>query len=451
MTNEQITELGNLIAGSGLMLMDLAQVERLSKDFYWYSPVLKAELDDKVADVIVQPETVETVTRIVKFSFRERIPLTLRGAGTGNYGQAIPLQRGIVLDFSRMNTIHGIENGVAECDPGVRLGALEQSARKAGWELRCYPSTWVKATVGGFLGGGSGGIGSITYGGLRENGTVPAIDVMTMEAEPRIIRHQGESVHEVLHSWGTNGLIVRLWLALGVRRDWAQVCATFPTLDQCREFARNVARDDSLHKRLVTAFEWPLPSYFTPIRKFLPEGQAAAFFEVDDSQAETLKQGAIAAGGTITFYGPHQEPRRGPFLSDYTWNHTTLWALKGDPSWTYLQCGFSDERLAEQIGRLKKRYGADFLMHIEYVRSRGAIVPAALPVVRFTTKEDLWEMIRYCEEIGVSVSNPHVNFVEGGGRYHKDNIQLQTKYRYDKLGLLNPGKMSSFKPETTSV
>lgn len=448
MTNEQITELGNLIAGSGLMLMDPAQVERLSKDFYWYSPVLKEELDDKIAEVIVQPETVETVTRIVRFAFRERIPLTLRGAGTGNYGQAIPLQRGIVLDFSRMTTIYGIANGVAECDPGVRLGALEQSARKAGWELRCYPSTWVKATVGGFLGGGSGGIGSITYGGLRENGTVPAIDVMTMEAEPRIIRHEGKSVHEVLHSWGTNGLIVRLWLALGVRRDWAQVCATFPTFDQCREFARNVAGDDSLHKRLVTAFEWPLPSYFTPIRKFLPEGQAAAFFEVDDSQAETLKQAAIAAGGTITFYGPYQEPRRGPFLSDYTWNHTTLWALKGDPSWTYLQCGFSDERLAEQIGLLKKRYGADFLMHIEYVRSRGEIVPAALPVVRFTTKENLWEMIGYCEEIGVSVSNPHVNFVEGGGRYHKDNIQLQTKYRYDKLGLLNPGKMRSFKPET---
>lgn len=451
MTGEQITELGNIIAGVGLLLTDPAQVERLSKDFYWYSPVLKAELEDKIADVIVQPETIEGVANVVRFSFRERIPLTLRGAGTGNYGQAIPLRRGIVLDFSRMNTIHRIENGVAECDPGVRLGALEQAARKVGWELRCYPSTWIKATVGGFLGGGSGGIGSITYGALRENGTVPAIEVMTMEAEPRVIRHEGEAVHEVLHSWGTNGLIVRLALALGVRRDWAQVCTVFPSFDQCREFARAVAGDDSLHKRLVTAFEWPLPSYFTPIRKFFPNGQAAAFFEVEDGQAETLKQAALTAGGTVTFHGSYLEPRRGPFLSDYTWNHTTLWALKADPTWTYLQCGFSDERLTEQIGLLKKRYGGDFLMHIEYVKSRGAIVPAALPVVRFTTKEALWEMMRYCEANGVSVSNPHVNFVEGGGRYHQDNIQLQTKYRYDKLGLLNPGKMSSFKPEVAVV
>jgi hypothetical protein len=28
-----------------------------------------------------------------------------------------------------------------------------------------------------------------------------------------------------------------------------------------------------------------------------------------------------------------------PLLSDYTWNHTTLWAMK-PTAYTYLQCGF---------------------------------------------------------------------------------------------------------------
>jgi hypothetical protein len=53
-------------------------------------------------------------------------------------------------------------------------------------------------------------------------------------------------------------------------------------------------------------------------------------------------------------------------------------------------------------------------------------------------------MIDYCREIGVSVANPHVNNVEGGGRYRSDNVQLLAKYKYDAKGLLNPGKMVTF-------
>jgi len=44
----------------------------------------------------------------------------------------------------------------------------------------------------------------------------------------------------------------------------------------------------------------------------------------------------------------------------------------------------------------------------------------------------------------VFLANPHVNFVEGGGRYRADNVQLQAKYLYDPKGLLNPGKMATF-------
>ena len=49
-------------------------------------------------------------------------------------------------------------------------------------------------------------------------------------------------------------------------------------------------------------------------------------------------------------------------------------------------------------------------------------------------------MIDFCREIGVFVANPHVNNVEGGGRYRADNVQLLAKQRYDPKGLLNPGQ-----------
>ena len=73
----------------------------------------------------------------------QNIPVTVRGAGTGNYGQAVPLYGGVVLDLARMDQIEEIQpEGVAVCQPGVRLGVLESEARKEGWELRCILRPW---------------------------------------------------------------------------------------------------------------------------------------------------------------------------------------------------------------------------------------------------------------------------------------------------------------------
>jgi hypothetical protein len=154
---------------------------------------------------------------------------------------------------------------------------------------------------------------------------------------------------------------------------------------------------------------------------------------------------AEESGGQVTFAQPYQEPRRGPLLTDYTWNHTTLWAIKVDSGLTYLQCNFDLDRVREQFRLLRARFGHDFLFHMEMVKNEaGRIIPCCLPIVRFRTEPYLNEMIDYCQAIGVSVANPHVNQVEGGGRFRSDNRQLRAKYLFDPSGLLNPGKMATF-------
>src|SRR5579862_5625951 len=186
--------LSKLIGDPERVITQAQQVEQLSRDFYWYSPVLRAQLDGKVGDLVVQPLSAAEVQDVLRYCHAQELPVTARGAGTGNYGQAVPLQGGVVLDLSRMDKIEAmLLGGVAVCQPGVRLGALENEARKVGWELRCYPSTIVKASVGGFLGGGSGGIGSVAHGNLRDFNTVRAIEVVTMEPEPRVVLHEGQA------------------------------------------------------------------------------------------------------------------------------------------------------------------------------------------------------------------------------------------------------------------
>jgi FAD/FMN-containing dehydrogenase len=421
-------------------------VNRLSRDFYWYSPVLRKQLDGKSADIAVQPLSAAEIQEVLRYCYTHDIPVTARGAGTGNYGQAVPLHGGVLLDLSRMDEIESITpDGVAICGPGVRLGVLEGEARKQGWELRCYPSTIVKASVGGFLAGGSGGIGSVAHGGLRDFGTVRAIDVVTMEDPPRIVHHEGEAVHEILHAWGTNGIITRIWLALTPSVDWAQCVVAFNTFDRAFDFSERIASSDEWTKRLVTPFEWPIPSFFSPIRTVTLEGKALIFFMIAEAQRTALETAAREAGGTVTLSAPYEGLRTTPLLTDYTWNHTTLWAMKFDPAYTYLQCGFDATNARAQFAQLKQRFGDEFLLHIEFMKNgQGIVFPASIPVVRFSTEERLNEMIQFCRDIGVGVANPHVNNVEGGGRYRSDNVQLQAKYKYDRKGLLNPGKMVTF-------
>jgi len=445
-TDEDLAALRACLAEPARVLTNPQVVQRLSKDFYWYSPVLKKLLDDKFADAVVQPVTTDEVVRVLGCCYQRRIPVTARGAGTGNYGQAVPLEGGVVLDLARMDTIEAITSeGVAVAGPGVRLGVLENAAREQGWELRCYPSTIAKATLGGFLGGGSGGIGSVAHGGLRDFDTVRAIEVVTMEPEPRVVLHQEERVHEVLHAWGTNGIITKIWLALTPAVEWAQCVVAFESFSQAFDFSEAIACDPGWVKRLVTVFEWPIPSCFTPIASVTRAGKSLVFFMIADEQLERLTQSALDALGEITLAAPYTGLRTSPLLSDYTWNHTTLWAIKQDSALTYLQCGFSPVTAREQFRKLKEKYGEDILFHLEFAKTgAGVVVPGSIPVVRFSTEERLNEMIEFCRSIDVSVANPHNNHVEGGGRYRADHVQLIAKQNNDPRGLLNPGKMITF-------
>ncbi len=76
-------------------------VQQKSRDFYWYSPVLKRQLDHVTADLVVSPKSEAEVIRVLAACHRHGVPVTPRGTGTGNYGQAMPLSGGVVLQPRR--------------------------------------------------------------------------------------------------------------------------------------------------------------------------------------------------------------------------------------------------------------------------------------------------------------------------------------------------------------
>ena len=117
------------IVGQDNLLTQGNALQRGSLDFYWFSPILKRQLAEKRAEVIVQPGTVDELLAVIALAARERIPLTPRGAGTGNYGQSIPLQGGILLNTRRLDQIVELTPAYARVQAGLILHRLEQAAR----------------------------------------------------------------------------------------------------------------------------------------------------------------------------------------------------------------------------------------------------------------------------------------------------------------------------------
>lgn len=437
------------VAGTENVIVDDAGVETLSKDYYWYSPVLTKRLGDRRAAAAVKVSSLDVLREVVALAVAARVPLTVRGAATGNYGQCIPLYGGLVIDIGGMDEILSVADGVVTAEPGARLAVIENAARPLGWELRCYPSTWVKATIAGFLGGGSGGIGSISWGGLLEPGTVKRMKLLTVEAEPRILTLEENETRSAIHAYGTNGIIVEIQMRLAPAFPWDQLVVAGQRWDSLLDFADEIARDERVRKRLVTVLENPLPSYFRPIKKFYPPDRHLIFLEVESTSTASVKARALAAGLIVSHTIPHHEPRRSPMLSDYTWNHTTLWAIKADPSYTYIQAGFS-HNLREQIRELQTRFPGEILFHLEFTKNRppGGGDPVVgcggIPVIKFTTEERLAEIIRTCREIGVGIADPHSCYVNEGWSGVDWSPHHRLKAQADPHGLLNPGKFSDY-------
>ena len=421
-------------------------VRRKSRDFYWYSPILAESLKDCVADVVVSPRDLADVKRVAAASAATGVPLTPRGGGTGNYGQAVPLHGGAVVEMTGLDRLVKVEDGVARVQSGRTLYALEQDLNALGLGLRIFPSTWQAATVGGFVSGGTGGIGSVTWGGLREPGNLVSATLVTIEDEPRVVELKGAECNLVNRTFGTTGLLVEVGLAVQPALAWRELIVAFAGFDEAIAFGEAWCRSPGIQKRLCSVSDGRLASFFDLFEQVLPSGAAIAALIGAPSALTATREMAEAHGGRIVLDqdgaldAPHQNSIR-----DLAFNHATLQVLKRDRSYTYLQSLYRDpDVLLELVGQ----FGTEIMWHVEFLNIEGRHVLNGLPVFQYSGEARLNEIIALHEQAGAPVANPHVYTVEDGSRYKRlPGDQLGFKHRVDPQGLLNPGKMRTFSPE----
>jgi FAD/FMN-containing dehydrogenase len=420
-----------------------------SRDYYWFSPILKSELDGKVADLVLIPETREQLVRIANACARHKVPVTVRGGGTGNYGQAVPINGGVVLDMTRFDRIISSAPGVGRFEAGARLLEIDRVIRDQGWELRFFPSTRRRATIGGFIAGGAGGVGSCTWGQLADPGAVLATQVLTLEDSPRFIELRHRDALKVLHAYGVNGIITEVEMPLAPCQPWMDTIVTFPDLISACEFGYALAAAEGIAKKLISIHDERIPPLMDRLAPYVSAGRAMAVVMVLEPQFEVMAAMAEDFGGVVAFQRNATQTSDAAFgtaanmapLYEYAWNHTTWRAMKADPAYTYLQVRYPANEELRVIKSLKDRYPDELVLHLEFQRRFGRVFVSSLPLVRYRDASRLQALMNEIEVLGGQISNPHTYRLEGAGWKRTDAPQSEFKRIADPFNLMNPGKL----------
>ena len=121
-------------------------------------------------DVVLRPETVDTVSSIMKYCNEQAIPVTPRGAGTGLSGGALPVYGGVFLDMKRFNKVLKLDkrNLQVTVEPGMITQELQDIVKMEGLYYPPDPASKGSCFIGGNVSENSGGPRAVKYGVVKD-------------------------------------------------------------------------------------------------------------------------------------------------------------------------------------------------------------------------------------------------------------------------------------------
>jgi FAD/FMN-containing dehydrogenase len=398
--------------------------QRSSADGSRMSPIIVEQLPLGLADVVAFPTSAELVAKTVAAAVRHGVPITPRGKGTGNYGQAIPMAGGLVLDLTRARAVLEVGDGFVTAEAGAQMVVLEQAAWAAGQALWMYPST-AQSTIGGFLAGGSGGTGTIEHGS-NDMGFVVALDVVHADGSDELVHVEGEAAQAYVHNYGTAGIIARATVRLEPLRDWRGLWASFPDFRSALSVLRELGRMQP-RPRLVSA-DNPEISAALPPDDAIPVGRTSLRSILSADTIEEATRLIEGAGGRVE--AVREGPQASMRISMQSYNHPIEWYQKAAPEPTF-HLEVSGDALVERIDEVEAVF-PNGRLHIEAAHS----VPIGMLAGRYDSAEAVYAGIPKLNALGVGVHNPHQWNVD----FEVERTAAIAK-RTDPHGLLNPGKL----------
>jgi len=121
-------------------------------------------------DVVLKPHKTEEISSVLKICNDNTIPVTVRGAGTGLSGGALPINNGVIISMEYFNKIIDIDelNLQATVEPGVITEVFQNAVKEKGLFYPPDPASSGSCFLGGNVSHNSGGPKAVKYGVTRD-------------------------------------------------------------------------------------------------------------------------------------------------------------------------------------------------------------------------------------------------------------------------------------------
>lgn len=417
--------------GKESIALSAAVRQAASRDYAWLSPVLTEVLPQAWADGVVYPRTPEEVLTVLQLAYDFDVPVTPRSKGTGNYGQAVPLHQGVVLDVSRLNQIIAVETEWIHAEAGVNFIKLEAAARATGQELALYPST-MNSYLSGFICGGAGGTGSVENGFIWDE-NVQRVKVANCCESSELFWAEGAEALPYLHAYGCTGIVTEVKLKLCPAREWTAVFASFAASEWRSATDVGLELMSAERKPRLLSIDQPAFVDYFPEHEWMPRGRISLRTIVENETVDTVRACIQSKGGVM--HGEDSQSTQ--LLTLLSYNHVTLRAKQADAGICHIQvggaiCREAPERVCAVLPEAR--------LHLDGMRVGEGVGYGGLLISKFVDKQSLYAAMEALREMGCFVVDPHT-WLLGAGHFPPLTMLYPIVDRNDPKGLLNPGKL----------
>lgn len=413
--------------------------------------------------IVVLPDTVEQVQRIVRVCHERRTPIVARGAGTGLSGGALPLSDGVLLSLAKFNRILEIDPvaRTARVEPGVRNLAISEAAAPFGLYYAPDPSSQIACTIGGNVAENAGGVHCLKYGLTVHN--VLKLTMVTSDGELLTLGGNTLDVpgYDLLAlltgSEGLLGVIVEVTVKLLPKPECTQVLlAAFHNVEAAGAAVATVIAQGIIPAGLEMMDNAAIRAAEDFVGAGYPTDAAAILLcEVDGTTGEVADQVAqvqaiLAACGATEVRLASNEAERARFWAGRKSAFPAVGRISPD---YYCMDGTIPRRelarVLARIAELSKEYGLPVAN--VFHAGDGNLHPLILydanrPGELERTEELGGKILELCIEVGGTITGEHGVGVE---KLRQMCVQFNSpelnqfhavKRAFDPDGLLNPGK-----------
>lgn len=274
---------------------------------YSYDSSFHAKLHRFVPDVVVLPRSTTEVSDIMKFAYQNEIPVTPRGAGTGETCACVAINGGIVMDLSTWDDIDEVDMANMQCfvRPGVVHAKLNEHLSQFKLFFPPDPGSTRMCTIGGMVSNNASGLRAVKYGNTEQyilglevvlpNGEI----ITTGGVKSRAVKNvSGLNLTKIfVGSEGILGIITRVRLRLWPKpKARGMAMAVFPKLEDAPQAVLDVYQSGILPSGIEILDDSAIKAinmYKPEIN--LPDAEAILIFEVDGNPASVEWEGSQVA------------------------------------------------------------------------------------------------------------------------------------------------------------